>query len=241
MFKKPYLISMLLIAMLVLAACGSTNNEQPDKNEDENDSGQEVNDNNDEGNIEEEDKDEDKQDDENNNEEDEETNGVEGNEETDNTDQNNDEESDDFAANAKQVDSDEQDFSMQILPEYSLTSEEPGRDSLYLTDDGNIFMRIETMPADDEAYDYYNENVVSLLEAISVDGNPPTELTDENKIPQGEGIEKAVGYTVDTPEGITTGIVFEKDGLAIRLTIFDTKEQSHFDNFLQMGESITSK
>lgn len=239
MFKKSYLISISLIAMLVLAACGSTTDKETGENDEDNNTGQEVNE-------EIENNEEDLPEDDESNSEDE--NGTEagaeeddaavGNEDSEET---NDEESDNFSANAKQVDSDEQDFSMQILPEYSLTSEEPGRDSLYLTEDGNIFMRIETIPADDEAYDYYNENIVALLEAISVDGNAPTEITDESKLPQGEGIEKAVAYTVDTPEGIATGVVFERDGLAVRLTMFDTAENSHFNNFLKMGETITSK
>lgn len=235
MFKKSYLISTLLIAMLVLAACSSTTDNETGVNE-ENNSDQEVNKevaNNEESNTEEE---QDTVEDESNKEED--TNEADENEDSE---QSMDEESDDFSANAKQVDSDEQDFTMQILSDYSLTSEEPGRDSLYSTEDERIFMRIETTPSEEGTYEYFTENIVSLLEAISVDGNSPTELTDENKLPQGEGIEKAVGYTVNTEDGMVSGIVFERNGLIVRLTTFDTAENNHFNNFLKMGETITSK
>lgn len=238
MFKKSYLTGALLTLLLILAACSSTDDNQNDDKEKDN-SGQEVNEeieNDDEGNIED---DKDNHDSENGTEEEDE-NTNEGADSVD-PEQNADKESDNLLANAQQVDSDAQDFTMQILPMYSLTSEEPGRDSLYLTEDGNIFMRIETLPNDAESYDFFKENIVSLLEAVSADGNAPTELTDEDKLPQGENIENAIGYTVDTAEGVTSGIVFERNNLLVRLTIFDDANNNHFNNFLKMGETITSK
>ncbi|AOV08416.1 hypothetical protein [Sporosarcina ureilytica] len=237
MIKKPYLLSTLLIAMLILAACGKTTSD--DNGTDvENDTGQAPN--------EEVENNEDNEDNDVIQDEDDSVGAVDDEEASENEPnveedgKNEEPQSNDFLTNAEQVDSDAQDFSMYILPEYTLTSEEPGRDSLYLTEDGKIFMRIETLPADEETYTYLKENTIATLEASSNE-NTPTELTQENSLPQGDNIENAVGYTVTTEEGIVTGIVFERDGLLVRLTIFDTQEANYFSDFLKMGETVVKK
>lgn len=245
MFKKTYLTSILLIAMLILGACGnSTQEDNPTgTNPNEQESTEDLeNDENTENDVEEDNAEEIEAD----IEEDEETtdqNNTEKNTETedneDSTEDNeNAEDTGDFQAKAERVDSDAQDFSIQILPAYTLTSEEPGRDSLFLTDDGNIFMRIETTPFDQETYDYFKENTVSLLESTKADGETVTETT---TLPQSEDIKNSIGYTVPTNESVLTGIVFEKDDLLVRLTIFDTLEEEHYNDFIQMGETIMNK
>ncbi|MDS9470416.1 hypothetical protein [Sporosarcina pasteurii] len=232
MLKKSYLFSTLLIAMLILAACGNTgDNNDPDV---ENETGTAPN--------EEVEKHEDteKQDEDVSDELENDEKAAENDENVEDSVENEKPQSNDFLTIAEQVDSDAQDFSMYILPEYTLTSEEPGRDSLYLTEDGQIFMRIETLPADEETYTYLKENTITTLEATS-SGSTPTELTDENFLPQGAHIENAVGYTVTTAEGIVTGIVFERNDLLVRLTIFDTQEGLYFSDFLKMGETVVKK
>ena len=57
-------------------------------------------------------------------------------------------------ADAVLTESDAQQFAMEVLPGYTLTSEEPGRDSLYADENPAAFMRIETQPAEDGTYDY---------------------------------------------------------------------------------------
>lgn len=237
MFKKPYLISMLLIAMLVLAACGSTPNENDGNNNGNQNSstpdtevdGAENND------IEDNDVDEyaNAEEDEGNTEDHEQNVEQDADGQEDSNDETANEETD-----LKAVDSDAQNYSMSIFPEYTLTSEEPGRDSLYLTEDGSIFMRIETTPLDQETYDFFKENTVDLLTAVNADEEKPAEL---NELPQGQDIKNAVGYTTNTAEGITSGIVFEKNDLLVRLTIFDTENGDHFNQFVKMGETIVAK
>lgn len=247
MFKKLYLTPILLIAMLILGACGTetpenkpttgtTSSEQEPTEDLENDEQEEE---------EEQDSDEEEpatepEDDEETTEQDKTQDNTEedSSEEDNNANNENEEETDDFQASAEQIDSDAQDFSIHILPDYTLTSEEPGRDSLYLTEDGNIFMRIETMPFDQENYDYFKENTMSLLESTKADGET---VAESSSLPQGESIKDPVGYTVKTNESVLTGFVFEKDGLLVRLTIFDTLAEDHFNNFLHMGETITTK
>ncbi|CAM3096249.1 hypothetical protein FITA111629_03175 [Filibacter tadaridae] len=138
------------------------------------------------------------------------------------------------------TESDEQDYSIYLLPTYTLTSEEPGRDSLYVEGEEEIFMRIETMKKEDGTFDYLVENMNEILKAAS-DGNAPVELTDEEKLPSGEDISTVKASKVQTETGTVTGIVFERGDMIVRLTLFDSPKEEHTENFVRMGETITTK
>ncbi|MEK5040884.1 hypothetical protein [Sporosarcina sp. FSL K6-3457] len=138
------------------------------------------------------------------------------------------------------TDSDAQDYAIAVLPDYTLTSEEPGKDSLFSNADGSHFMRIETTVKEEGTYDYLVENMGMVLEAAS-GGSTPTELTDAASLPTGDGIEKVKALSVQAENGPVTGIIFEREGMIIRLTIFDSLKEEHFSNFLHMGETIVAK
>lgn len=138
------------------------------------------------------------------------------------------------------VNSDDQDYSMNLLANYELTSEEPGRDILYSTDDDSHFMRIETMENEDGNYDYLKDNMIVVLQASS-NGETPVELTEDKSLPAGDSITNAVSYTVNTETGQVTGILFERGNLIVRLTIFDSMNADYFVDFLKMGETISPK
>lgn len=148
-----------------------------------------------------------------------------------------DQEENDVLKDAVQTDSDAQDYTISVLPNYTLTSEEPGRDSLLVNDNESVFMRIETAPNEEGTYDYFNENVIEILEASS-GGVAPTEVTDTALIPTGTGIENAKVYSVQAESGPVTGIVFERDNMIVRLTIFDSPKEEYISDFLHMGETI---
>lgn len=143
----------------------------------------------------------------------------------------------DLKNEATLVDSDAQDFSMYVLPGYKLTSEEPGRDSLYSESDESFFMRIETMPKEEGTYDYLAENMLTLLDATS-DGDAPVELSEASTLPSGDGITNVKAYSVKAETGPVTGILFERGDLIVRLTIFDSPEAKYFKDSLQMGETV---
>lgn len=130
------------------------------------------------------------------------------------------EEAEDNMADAVLTDSDAQQFAMKVLPGYTLTSEEPGRDSLYSNDNPSAFMRIETQTAEDGTYDYLLENMQEVLKAAS-DGEEPQELTDVYSDVADKGIENVKAFKVDTETGPVTGVVFEKDNMVVRFTLFD--------------------
>ena len=135
--------------------------------------------------------------------------------------------------------SDAQDYKIAVLPHYTLTSEEPGKDSLLSDVDGSKFMRIETVANEEGTYDYLVENMTAVLEATNEDSTP-TEVVDETAIPAGDGIEHVKVLTTQTDNGPVTGIVFERGSIIVRLTIFDSPTEEHFLNFLHMGETIVT-
>ncbi len=141
---------------------------------------------------------------------------------------------------AKILTSDEQDYQIAVLPEYNLTSEEPGRDSLMASEDGEVFMRIETVQKEDDMYDFWLENMSEVLSA-SANGEAPKELTDVKSLPAGDGIEKAKAFSVDSETGTVTGIIYERGEMIVRLTIYDSPKNEHFEKFLRMGETIQTK
>ncbi len=142
--------------------------------------------------------------------------------------------------NAELTESDEQDYAISILPDYTLTSEEPGKDSLLSVKNEAVFMRIETVIKEDGTYDYLAENMVAVLEA-SGDGSAPIEVLDEKSIPVGEGIENAKVLSLKAETASITGIIFERDNMVVRLTIYDSPKEEYFEQYLRMAETIVSK
>lgn len=135
------------------------------------------------------------------------------------------------------TDSDAQPFSMYVLPGYKLTSEEPGRDSLYSEENPSAFMRIETQIAEDGTYDYLLDNMQEVLTASS-NGEEPEEVQDVFVNIDVKDIKNVKAFKVDTETGPVTGVLFEKEDMVIRLTLFDTPEEEYHNDFLNMGQTI---
>ncbi|MCG7342690.1 hypothetical protein MHZ92_01020 [Sporosarcina sp. ACRSL] len=146
-------------------------------------------------------------------------------------------ESEDAMAEAVVTESDAQQFSIEVLPGYTLTSEEPGRDSLYADENPNAFMRIETQTAEEGTYDYLVDNMQEVLKASS-NGGEPVEVTDVFTNAEDQGIMNVKAFKVDTDTGPVTGIVFEKDEMVVRYTLFDNLEEDYKTDFLNMGQTI---
>lgn len=139
---------------------------------------------------------------------------------------------------AEVVKSDNQDYQMLLLPHYTLTGEEPGKDIVYPTEDDANYMRIETLEAEEGTYDYLVENMLTILEASS-DGAKPIEQTDTATFPKGNSIKNLKVFSVDSSGTPVTGLVFERDGLLVHLTIYDSKDAAYYNDFIRMAESIT--
>ncbi|WJY28895.1 hypothetical protein [Sporosarcina trichiuri] len=148
---------------------------------------------------------------------------------------------DDSAAlpDASETKSDEQNFKMQVLPDYTLTSEEPGRDVLYAKDNEEWFMSIETTDAADADYDKGLEMMNEKLAASSSDSDP-VELTEDNQLPTDTSLEKVKAYRVNAPEGPITAMIFEKDQMLVTVMMYDNADEDYYSDFLKMAETIES-
>lgn len=137
------------------------------------------------------------------------------------------------------TDSDEQNYSIYKLDGFSLTGEEPNKDSLYLDDNPAVFMRVETISKDDASLEIIANNMFETIAAVSVN-KEPVEI-EKDKLPQGEGISNPSGYQTTFELGTVSGYVFEQGNLIVRLTIFDQESVKLTDAFLKMGETVAAK
>jgi hypothetical protein len=140
-------------------------------------------------------------------------------------------------AQAKLTESDVMDFSLYVLDGYQLTSEEPNKDVLYWNEDEQVFMRIETFGTDAD-YAMLTEQMIGSLE---FDGGEAEDVSAEYNLAEADGIEELVLRQLENGEGLTTGAVFKKDGMTVRLTVFDKPEADQTDALLSMGATIGQK
>ncbi|OMF62559.1 hypothetical protein BK139_04010 [Paenibacillus sp. FSL R5-0490] len=126
--------------------------------------------------------------------------------------------------------SDNQNYSMYVLPAYELTAEEPNKDVLYLSENDQIFMRIELLPNDAD-WDMIEENTKAQLEAVSE--NVQTSKAPSDDFYKNASVMKAEG----NGEKVSAYLV-KNDDLSLKLTIFNKEDADHEDAFLQMAKTI---
>lgn len=134
----------------------------------------------------------------------------------------------------------EQDYEIALAQGFSVVGEEPGRDMLVYDEDDQYSMRIEVF-AKDETNNYeelaqQTENTV----AITAPEGQYTLYELEPLLASHKDILNAAGYVVtyteDDDQVVT--VIFEKESKIVRLTIFDTTAAELTDAFLQMGFTI---
>jgi PBP1b-binding outer membrane lipoprotein LpoB len=133
--------------------------------------------------------------------------------------------------------SESQNYSITLMDGFELTGEEPNKDMLFNTENDAQSLRIETFDSQEVNLDEVTNNLVDILKASNENGNL-VEISDENQLPNNEGIKEVKGYQIDTPEGMVSGYTFEREGLIIKLTVFDTNENPALDKFVKMAETI---
>ncbi|MFJ7825144.1 hypothetical protein [Psychrobacillus sp. NPDC096623] len=217
MMKKIYSMLTILLLTVILAACGtSTTTEEQDK------TGETVTENTEQTTPE-----------------------VTENTETEtetatDTDSAQSAESPEVVLEGTTTESDSQNYSITVVEGYELTGEEPNKDLLFNQNNDLQSMRIETFSADQATIEGIQENLVTTLQA-SNESSTVTEIQDENLIPTNEDIKNTSAHQIDTPEGKVSGYVFEREGLIVKLTIFDTVESPALETFVQMAETIKTK
>ncbi|MGE6368567.1 hypothetical protein ACQKDB_05510 [Planococcus kocurii] len=133
------------------------------------------------------------------------------------------------------IQSDEQNYKLHVLDGYELTAEEPNKDSLYVSDNSAVFMRIETFSSEDIDFASATESMKQTLKAV----NPDTEAVEASNF-DGANFKQSAAFEVPSTEGSVTGIVYENDKLIVRLTIFDDNTVNATEDFISMGKTIQS-
>lgn len=132
--------------------------------------------------------------------------------------------------------SDSQSYQIHLLPAFELTAEEPNKDVVYSSDNDGLFMRIETFTAEEADFASTKESIIQTVQA----SNDGAELTELPPFTEAEFTKSAI-VEIPTEDGKVTGVVFERDGLIVKLTIFDQNEAGLTDEFLRMGKTITAQ
>lgn len=122
-----------------------------------------------------------------------------------------------------------QNFSLYVLPEYELNSEEPGKDVLTLKGREDVFMRIELLP-EDVNWAATEENTLDLLKAVSDSVNTVTE--------QGLTVDNGSVQEVTSGDERVTAVLIKDKDTPVRLTIFTAKDADHRKAFIEMGKTI---
>jgi len=138
------------------------------------------------------------------------------------------------------IDSDSQNYSITVVKGYELTGEEPNKDLLFNQENDLQSMRIETFSAEEVTIEEIQENLASTLQA-SNDSASVTEIKDDILIPTHDTIKNTTAHQIDTTEGKVSGYVFEREGLIVKLTVFDTNDSPALETFVQMAETIKAK
>lgn len=138
------------------------------------------------------------------------------------------------------TESDTQNYSITIVKGYELTSEEPNKDLLFAQDNDLQSMRIETFSTDEVTIEEIQENLVATLQA-SNESTTVAKIEDKNLVPTNDSIKNTSAHQIETTDGKVSGYVFERDGLIVKLTVFDTIDSPALDTFVQMAETIKTK
>ncbi|TQR11664.1 hypothetical protein [Psychrobacillus soli] len=139
-----------------------------------------------------------------------------------------------------QTESETQNYVITVMDGFELTAEEPNKDLLFNTENDQQSMRIETFSANDATIEDITKNLTDTLQA-SNDNGTLEEITDQNLIPTNESIENVNAFQIDTPDGKVIGYTFERQGLLVKITIFDTTEAPAIENFIKMAATIQAK
>ncbi|MBY0120906.1 hypothetical protein H0173_02945 [Bacillus sp. S/N-304-OC-R1] len=127
--------------------------------------------------------------------------------------------------------SDNQPYSLYVLPEYDLTAEEPNKDILFLKENDHIFMRVELLSSDVD-WAMMEENTKAQLQAVD-------ETVNSIEVPSGDDFFKdSIAMESTNGEDIVTSYLIKNPKQPLKLTFFTNKDMDCRDAFLQMGKTI---
>ena len=132
--------------------------------------------------------------------------------------------------------SDEMNYTIQHFENYTLTSEEPGVDSLLNNADEATSMQIEVVQKEDVTFDQLKESAKETISAIAPDSTKDLDLA--STLEERKEISNIVGYEALLDDEKVVKVVIERENLFVTLTIYDNVQADLTDAFLQMGLTI---
>lgn len=235
MKKQTLIFTSALSAMLLLAACNSTEDDKTPVDEqtagsvDESTETEDESKGNEEGT----------QNDETSEEATEDTAG-EDTESTPPSVQYVDEKGEQQESNLSWTKSPEQDYEIALAEGFSLTAEEPGRDMVTYEGNDQISMRIETFTKDNTTdYEEMARDTESTVGLTAPDGQyQPYDI--QNLVEKNKEIQHATGFiaTFAEDEEQVVTVIYEKESKIVRLTVFDRTSSEVTDALLEMGLTV---
>ncbi len=232
MKKHTLLFTSALSAMLLLAACNTTEEDETPVDEQTAGSVDETTDTQDEG----------AENEETSNEPSDETSEENAGEDAANppsTIQYVDENGQQQEATTAWTTSPEQDYEIALAEGFSLNAEEPGRDMVTYDANDQISMRIETFSKDETHYEEMARQTESNVGVTAPEGNyQPYEIKD--LVAENEDVQHAAGFIVTYPEDeeqVVT-VIYEKESKIVRLTVFDRTASEVTNALLEMGMTV---
>ena len=226
---KKLAVMMSLFCLLLLAACGTDSGNEVDQDSNQSSGETATNTNEDTNNTEDTDTTTN-----------EDTNNNEG------TDTTTDEIADDSAApsekqltyqfngetikeTASLTNSDNQGYSMYVLPNFTLTGEEPRKDTLYVNNADQNFMRIELL-SDGVDWEQYEQNIAVELEYYNSDITAPTDANLQ--------MDNASIFEASNGEELATIYLIKDEKQPMKLTMFTKADQDYRNVFVEMAKTI---
>ncbi|MEO4054298.1 hypothetical protein [Solibacillus sp. CAU 1738] len=133
------------------------------------------------------------------------------------------------------VNSSQQDYTINLLDGYTLTAEEPGRDMVLNNENNAVSMRIETFKKAEVVYEELLNNTKDSVLAIAPEGQ--YKEMDLTNVEIGKQISNIHTFHVELEAETVSTVLYEANNKFIRLTIFDD-ESDLTDAFLKMGLTI---
>lgn len=136
------------------------------------------------------------------------------------------------------VTSSEQQYTIEVIPNFTHTAEEPGKDLLYLTENSSISMRIEHFTRNETTFKDLQSNTVDLMSAVG-ENVDYTAFDIQSYVKDVPSISNFAAYKVELQDQVVISIVYEKDEQLVRLTIYDDPVADYSDALIKMGLTIT--
>ncbi|WP_413365102.1 hypothetical protein [Lysinibacillus sp. 3P01SB] len=235
MKKQTLLFTSALSAMLLLAACNTTEEDNTPVDEQTAGSADETTETQDENKGNEEETSNETSEEAASNETSEESAG----ESAPSTIQYVDEKGQETEAKLSWTSSPEQDYEIALAEGFTLTAEEPGSDMVTYDANDQISMRIETFSKDETHYEEMARQTESTVGVTAPDGQyQPYDI--QSLIEKNKEIQHATGFIVtfaEDEEQVVT-VIYEKESKIVRLTVFDRTSSEVTNALLEMGLTV---